>query len=66
MDTQVTQSELFSPQSLARFLGLTESTLYTWRRTGKGPPWFRFETGPVRYRPEDVQAWLDAQQEASS
>ena len=55
--------ELFTPRELARILNLTESTLYLWRRDGKGPNWFRLPTGRVRYKPEDVEAWLGGQSE---
>ncbi len=42
----------------AEILNLKEHTLRVWRTTGKGPRFVRIE-GAVRYRPSDVQAYLD-------
>jgi len=53
---------LWSVQDLSDFLGVPVMTIYHWRRTGYGPRGTRVGRY-VRYRPEDVQAWLEAQRE---
>ena len=49
---------LLSPEDVADYLGLPVKTLYQWRYKGVGPPGLRIGRH-VRYRPEDVEAWLD-------
>ncbi|MGH8972896.1 MAG: helix-turn-helix transcriptional regulator [Acidimicrobiia bacterium] len=48
---------LLAPDDLAAYLGLPVKTLYQWRYKGIGPPGLRIGRH-VRYRPEDVDAWL--------
>lgn len=59
-DSQALSSDqrLLSPQELASYLGVPVRTLYQWRYKGLGPPGLRIGRH-VRYRPEDVEAWLD-------
>jgi predicted DNA-binding transcriptional regulator AlpA len=58
------QDDLFTPQTLARFLGMSEATIFLWRQAGKGPPWFKLWNGRVRYRREEVEAWMAAEDRA--
>jgi predicted DNA-binding transcriptional regulator AlpA len=51
---------LLDVHDLSRILGIPEPTLYGWRTHGKGPEGIRLGRH-LRYRPQDVQAWLDAQ-----
>jgi excisionase family DNA binding protein len=51
---------LLSAQEVADFLGVPTSTLYGWRYKGEGPRGFRVGRH-VRYRREDVDAWLEQQ-----
>jgi len=44
----------------AKRLGLSKSTLNKARLTGKGPPYLKLIGGRVRYRPADLDAWLEA------
>ena len=44
----------------AKRLGLSKSTLNKARLTGKGPPYVKVLGGRVRYRPADLDAWLEA------
>lgn len=48
---------LWSPADLAQYLGVPVATVYTWRTRGGGPPGMRVGRH-VRYRPQDVEAWL--------
>jgi predicted DNA-binding transcriptional regulator AlpA len=53
---------LLSPQQLADYFGVPLKSVYVWNSTGTGPR--RFRVGKhVRYRPADVEAWLDQQTE---
>ena len=55
--TVVPGERLLGPQEVASYLGLPVKTLYQWRYKGVGPPGLRIGRH-VRYRPEDVEAWL--------
>jgi hypothetical protein len=50
---------LSDTQRLAKYLGLAEGTLRKWRLVGgeAGPPFVRVGRA-VRYRADDVKAWL--------
>jgi hypothetical protein len=47
-------------KQLAGYLGVTVHALRRWRFEGRGPRFIHVGR-LVRYRPEDVEAWLDAQ-----
>jgi DNA-binding transcriptional MerR regulator len=58
---QVVQvSGMWTPTDVARFLGIPVATLYQWRRRGVGPPARRVGRH-LRYDPDAVQAWFNAQ-----
>ena len=50
---------MVSPSELAALLDVPVTTLYRWRSQHEGPTGIRIGRH-VRYRLEDVQAWLDA------
>ncbi|WP_435062054.1 helix-turn-helix transcriptional regulator [Amycolatopsis thermoflava] len=52
--------KLLSIEDLADYLGVPKGTLYQWRTKGYGPPGRRVGKY-VRYRPEDVDAWIEQQ-----
>ncbi|WP_431907270.1 helix-turn-helix transcriptional regulator [Amycolatopsis thermoflava] len=52
--------KLLSIEDLADYLGVPKGTLYQWRTKGYGPPGRRVGKY-VRYRPEDVDAWVEQQ-----
>ncbi|TVL91939.1 excisionase [Streptomyces sp. SAJ15] len=52
---------MWSPEDLAGYLGVPVKSVYGWNYKGTGPK-FRKVGRHVRYRPEDVEAWLNAQQ----
>ncbi len=54
---------LLSLDDLAAFLGVPKRTLYSWRYRGEGPVGYRVGRH-VRYRREDVEAWLQQCREA--
>jgi hypothetical protein len=45
----------------ARFLHVQPRTLESWRQRRTGPRFIRYSQRCVRYRPRDLQTWLDAQ-----
>lgn len=54
---------LLSIDDLSAYLQVPVNTLYQWRKTHKGPAGFRVGKY-VRYRPDDVDAWITQQASA--
>ena len=55
------QEALLSPQDLAKLCGVPVATIYRWNHCGDGP--MPLHVGRhVRYRPSDVDLWLEAQE----
>ena len=52
-----TPTKLLSPLELAGILGVPVTTIYGWRGRGYGPPAIRVGKH-LRWRPEEVEAWL--------
>jgi predicted DNA-binding transcriptional regulator AlpA len=52
-----TKEALIDESVAAQALGINRSTLGTWRRCGKGPPYVRLGR-TVRYRPSDLAAFV--------
>ena len=50
---------LWSVQDVSDYLRVPVQTLYTWRSQGSGPPARRVGKY-LRYRPDEVIAWLDS------
>jgi hypothetical protein len=59
------RDKLITPAELADFLGIPPKTLRQWRYLRTGPDGIRVGRH-VRYRPEAVRAWLDAQAREAS
>lgn len=53
--------ELLSPQDLADLCQVLGATVYRWNHCGYGPSPLRIGRH-VRYRPSDVDVWLQQQQ----
>lgn len=49
-----------SPEDLAEHFGIPVASIYAWRYRGTGPKAFKIGRH-VRYRVEDVAAWVEAQ-----
>lgn len=49
---------LLTQNDVAAMLKVSKQTLFRWRNLEQGPPFIQVE-GSIRYRREDVQAWLD-------
>ncbi len=60
MTSTADPAPLWTVQDLAAYLRVPVNTVYKWRSAGDGPPGFRVGRH-VRYRQEDVVAWLAGQ-----
>ena len=49
---------LWSIDQVATYLAMSPQTLYGWRRRKYGPPSYRLGN-KIRYRPDEVRAWVD-------
>jgi excisionase family DNA binding protein len=56
------QDALIGPSELAAYLGVPVKTVYEWRYLGVGPPGYRIGRY-VRYRPIDVDSWLETRRD---
>lgn len=53
------------PAAAAAMLETTEATLRRWRRNGHGPVFLRIGR-KIRYKREDIEAWIDSQRNVPS
>jgi predicted DNA-binding transcriptional regulator AlpA len=49
---------LLREKEAAAFLGLTPRALQSWRTQGYGPRFVRISGACIRYRPQDLDAWV--------
>ena len=65
-DTSTTSlpAGFYTPETLATYLGVSLSTIYSWNSSGYGPPFVKLGN-LVRYTYEDVELWLARQLELS-
>lgn len=52
---------LVTRKQVADFTGIAVQTLAVMAMQGRGPKFIKLESGRVRYRWSDVEAWLDTQ-----
>lgn len=45
---------------VAEFLGLSVATVRRWRLLNQGPLWVRVSKSAIRYRQEDLLAWVQS------
>jgi predicted DNA-binding transcriptional regulator AlpA len=50
--------DLLKPGRAAELLGISKSTLQSWRLAGTGPRFIRISARAVRYRLRDLEAWI--------
>lgn len=50
---------LLTDSELAELLGASQQTVRNWRWRGEGPRFVKLGGRLVRYKPEDVQAFID-------
>ncbi|WP_421743026.1 helix-turn-helix transcriptional regulator [Cellulomonas sp.] len=58
IDTASARRRLWTPDELAEYLGVTLHCIYAWSSRGGGPRVLHVG-GRLRYRPDDVDEWLD-------
>ncbi|MEU2199209.1 helix-turn-helix domain-containing protein [Isoptericola sp. NPDC019482] len=58
IDRTTNRRRLMTPDELAEYLGVTLHCVYAWSSRGGGPNVVRVGAR-LRYRPDDVEAWLD-------
>ena len=51
---------LFTPEAAAEYLSVTKQSLAQWRYMSVGPVFRKLGAKTVRYRVEDLDAWVDA------
>ena len=54
-----TFSNLLNEHDVARITGLSVATVRRWRLFRQGPRYIKVSGSAVRYRPEDVKAYID-------
>ncbi|WP_026423175.1 helix-turn-helix transcriptional regulator [Actinokineospora inagensis] len=64
MSNQQPRARLWGIPEVSEYLGVPEQTIYQWRTKKYGPPGRKIGKY-VRFRPEDVIAWVDEQPEAA-
>lgn len=58
--TEPALQELSSPKAAAAYLGVSDRTLATWRCTGRHSLPYVKVGGRVRYRRQDLEAWVSS------
>jgi excisionase family DNA binding protein len=58
-------NRLLSPSEVGDWLGIPVSTLHDWRYQNKGPRAIRMGRH-LRYRAQDVEAWIEAEADRQS
>lgn len=51
---------LLTQREVANRLGVTERTIFTWRREGKFPPPRRLGTRSLRWEEHQIDEWLES------
>lgn len=62
----VARRPLATPPEVAEHCRVSEKTLANWRYLSIGPKWIKLGGRDVRYRWDDVDAWLDAHAKVSA
>ena len=51
---------LLNEHDVARITGMPVATVRRWRLLGQGPRYIKIGAAAVRYKPEDISAWLES------
>lgn len=54
------RDRLLTAEELSKITGISKFTLEEWRQAGHGPKYVLLSKRHLRYRTEDVQAWISA------
>ena len=58
MTTDISNAALWDENKAAKYLGLTPRTMQQWRWSGSGTRYVRVSGRCIRYRPEDLDAFV--------
>ncbi len=64
--THAQRQPLLTEVQAAKLLSLTPRALQAWRYQGRGPQFVKISARAIRYRPEDLEAWIEAQLRSST
>ena len=56
---KIDPNALATQSEVAAHVGVSPRALEAWRLRGEGPPFIRLSRRLVRYRPADVDAWIE-------
>ena len=57
---EVPKTHLWTETEVADYLKVSVSALRKWRTQGCGPRFLKLNGTSVKYRPEDIEAWLES------
>lgn len=57
---------LLTEEDAAAYLKLTRRALQAWRYQGRGPRFVKISARAVRYRPEDLETWVETRLRTST
>jgi predicted DNA-binding transcriptional regulator AlpA len=57
---------LLTEEDAAAYLKLTRRALQAWRYQGRGPRFVKISARAVRYRPEDLERWIETRLRTST
>jgi predicted site-specific integrase-resolvase len=57
---------VWNSRETAEYLHVSVKTLEAWRQDGSGPPFVRYSSRCVRYRPEQVERWMLSRETAAN
>lgn len=60
MSHEKVSTSLIKPTAVAEYLDTTPANLAQWRYKGTGPKFVKLGHRAIRYRWEDVNAWIEA------
>ena len=58
MSKDTSRNRLLKQSEVAEVLGVSPRSVEGWRLSGRGPRFVRLSSRAIRYRPEDVDAWI--------
>lgn len=59
LDPRAQNGDLLTTRQVADWLGVAPSTIAWFRNSGEGPAYSRLSARNIRYRREDVEAWMN-------
>lgn len=60
MNDRMVQCNMLTTAEAAEYIGFSEISLRRWRSQGTGPKYLKLGARRVRYRREDLDAWVDS------